>query len=126
MPLTINNIKSELSYAVLHAVAARAGFSCVATHRHADDMGVDAQIWVKEDFGNSSVLTEFKLDFQLKATSLSLPFNNGKHSFAMEAPHYDKLRRTDIDAPRYLGVFTMPSDESLWLEKSPESLVCRK
>jgi hypothetical protein len=126
MPLTTNNIKAELSYAVLHAIAARAGFSCVETDRHTDDMGVDAEVLVRERFTPESILTEFKLHFQLKATSQPLPFADGKHSFSMKAAHYDKARRTDIDAPRYVAIFTMPEADTLWLEKSPEQLVCRK
>ena len=38
------NIESELSYAYLHAVASRAGFSCTHADRHLDSAGVDAQI----------------------------------------------------------------------------------
>jgi len=38
------NIEAELSYAYLHAVASRAGFSCAVAERHLDDAGVDAVI----------------------------------------------------------------------------------
>jgi hypothetical protein len=37
--LTEQNIEAELSYAYLHAVASRAGFSCEYTPRHADAAG---------------------------------------------------------------------------------------
>jgi len=50
MILTENNIKSELSYAYLHVVAARAGCSAVVTDRHSDDAGIDAVIRAKERF----------------------------------------------------------------------------
>jgi hypothetical protein len=48
--LSENNIKSELSYAYLHAVAARAGLGCHATDRHTDGAGVDAVLRARERF----------------------------------------------------------------------------
>ena len=41
--LTEQNIEAELSYAYLHAVASRAGFSCEYRNRHLDGAGVDAE-----------------------------------------------------------------------------------
>lgn len=38
------NIESELSYAYLHAVAAKAGMSCKQGDRHDDGAGVDAEV----------------------------------------------------------------------------------
>lgn len=43
-PLTPENIESELSYAYLHAVAARAGVGCKVSNRHDDNAGVDAEL----------------------------------------------------------------------------------
>lgn len=126
MTLTLNNIKSELSYAVLHAVASQAGFACEVTGRHTDDMGIDAVVRVKEHFGPESVLTEFSLDFQLKATSDQLSLNDGHYSYSLKAKHYDKLRISEIDAPRFLALFMMPEDRAEWCEKSAEQLVCRR
>ena len=126
MLLSTNDIKAELSYAVLHAVAARAGFSCENGGRHADGMGIDAVVRIKERFEDDSTLTEFSLDVQLKATSTPLTHNNGRYSFALKAPHYNKLRTTSADVQRLLMVLMLPEDENEWLEKSPESLVCRR
>jgi len=124
--LTTNNIKAELSYAVLHAVAAKAGFSCEEGGRHADGMGIDAVVRAKERFSDESVLTEFSLDFQLKATSEQLLLQSGRYSFALKAKHYEKLRTTSADVQRVLAVLMMPENEAEWLEKSPESLICRR
>ncbi len=124
--LTENNIKAELSYAYLHAVAARAGLACVATDRHADGAGVDAVIRAKERFDSASLLTEFTLEIQLKATSRQLPLNDGRYSFRMEMGHYDKLRSTDVAAPRYLAVLMMPVPDAQWLEVTAEQLICRR
>jgi len=75
--LTDQNIEAELSYAYLHAVASKAGFSCEYRNRHLDGAGVDATI--TEDgrqLAGDSVLTSFSVDVQLKATYLnrSCPF----------------------------------------------------
>ena len=43
MPLTENDVKAELSYAYLHAVAARAGFGCEVANRHSDNVGVSRE-----------------------------------------------------------------------------------
>ena len=69
MLLTENNIKAELSYAYLHAVAARAGCEAVVTGRHSDSDGVDAMITAKERFAPDSLFTNFPIAVQLKATS---------------------------------------------------------
>lgn len=69
MPLTENNVKAELSYGLLHAIAARAQFGCEIGGRHSDDLGIDARIIVKDDFGEEAPITEFVIEMQLKATS---------------------------------------------------------
>ena len=42
--LTDQNFEAELSYAYLHAVATRVGFSCEYRNRHLDGAGVDATV----------------------------------------------------------------------------------
>jgi hypothetical protein len=65
MLLTENDIKAELSYAYLHAVASRAGCAAVWT----DGTGVDAVVRVRQRFADDSQYTNFSIDVQLKATS---------------------------------------------------------
>ena len=48
MLLTENNIKAELSYAYLHAVASRAGCEAVVSGRHRDSAGVDQAVAIIE------------------------------------------------------------------------------
>lgn len=74
MLLTENNIKAELSYAYLHAVASRAECEAVVSGRHRDSAGVDAVISAKERFAPDSIYTDFSIDVQLKATS-DVPVN---------------------------------------------------
>jgi len=79
--LTDQNIEAELSYAYLHAVATRVGFSCEYGNRHLDGAGVDATI--TEDgrmLANDSILTSFSVDVQLKATYRELPEQDGRIS----------------------------------------------
>jgi len=59
MLLSDNDIKSELSYAYLHAVASRAGMACEVAGRHSDGAGVDATIRAKERFDSLSIYTQF-------------------------------------------------------------------
>src|SRR5258708_244570 len=90
--LTSQNIEAELSYAYLHAVSSKVGFSCEYRNRHLDGAGVDATI--TEDgrkLADDSVLTSFAVDIQLKATYQDLPEQDGRLSYVLQVPHYDKL-----------------------------------
>lgn len=126
MPLTQNNLKSELSYGVLHAVAARARFGCEIGGRHSDDLGIDARIVVQDYFGEDAPLTNFTLDIQLKATSQQLSFDGERFSFRLTTAHYDKLRSESVVAPRYLVVLLLPENAAEWLELTSEQLICRR
>src|SRR5437660_10837623 len=82
--LTEQNIEAELSYAYLHAVATRGGFSCSYTHRHLDDAGVDAQIHEDGRFlATDSIHSSFALHVQLKATRVPPIEQNGRYSFSL-------------------------------------------
>ncbi len=78
MSLATNDIESELSYAYLHAIAAKAGCECQVTLRHSDGQGVDARLFVDEDFGPGTLQSRFTVEVQLKATSSTLTFNRGR------------------------------------------------
>ncbi len=104
MPLAANEIECELSYAYLHAVATKAGCECQVTLRHSDGMGVDARLFVDEEFGPGAVQCRFTVEVQLKATSAALKVAHGRFSFRLRKEHYDKLRRTDIESPLLLIV----------------------
>ncbi len=126
MLLTENNIKAELSYAYLHAVAARAGFSCQAGDRHEDGIGVDAKLRVRERFGPESVLTNFTVDIQLKATSEVPNEIEGKLRYSLRLKNYDELRSVECQAPQLLVVLWLPADSAQWLVHSAERLVCQR
>jgi hypothetical protein len=125
--LSEQNIEAELSYAYLHAVAIRGGFACSYTHRHLDDVGVDAQI--HEDgrqLAADSVHTSFTLHVQLKATRVPPVEQNGRYSFNLKVGQYNRLRETRLAAPRIMVVFYLPPDPSEWLRHSEESLIAKR
>jgi hypothetical protein len=125
--LTDQNIEAELSYAYLHAVASKAGFSCEYRNRHLDGAGVDATI--TEDgrkLANDSVLTSFSVDVQLKATYQDLTEHNGCLSYSLSVPHYDKLRKDEVAAPRILVVLRLPANPDEWLHISEDALVAKR
>jgi hypothetical protein len=124
--LTDQNIEAELSYAFLHAVASRAGFSCEYRNRHLDGTGVDATI--TEDgrkLADDSVLTSFSVDIQLKATYRELPEQGGRFSYPLSIPHYEKQRLEEVASPRLLIVLRLPRDPEEWLRISEDSLVAK-
>lgn len=119
--------EAELSYAYLHAVAARAGMSCEASGRHADKMGVDATVRACEKFSHDSLLTDLALDVQLKATTGKLDKKDGKISYFLHGvARYNKLRRETVIPPRVLVVLFLPSDPAEWLKWSEDELALRK
>src|SRR5438132_479349 len=82
--LTSQNVEAELSYAYLHTVASKAGFSCEYRNRHLDGAGVDATI--TEDgrkLAEDSILPSFAVDVQVKATYQHLAGQNGRLSYAL-------------------------------------------
>jgi len=126
MLLTENNIKAELSYAYLHAVASRAGFACEVSGRHEDGVGVDARLRVKERFGKTSTLTNFTVDVQLKSTSKQPTASNDKYAYPLPLKNYDELRSEDCQAPQLLVVLFLPRDDKQWLVHSVDQLICQR
>jgi hypothetical protein len=126
LPLTQNDKQEQLSLAVLHAIAAKAGFAFEVTGRILDNWGTDARITVKERLDPQSILTEFTLHFQMKGVKRALTLAAGRFSFSLPIAHYNKLRAADTDGPKYLAVFMMPGDEVDWIECGPEQLVLKR
>ena len=122
-----NDIKAELSYAYLHAVAARAGFACEYGGRHADGLGIDARIDVKERLRppEEFPLTRFTVHIQLKATATTCPLIENRYSYSLTLEHYDKLRE-EQSPPIFLVLFLMPNDPAEWLSASEEQLITKR
>jgi hypothetical protein len=120
--LTDNDIKEELSYAYVHAVASRAGFTC---ERPPKDRGsVDVVIRTEGGMQDDVVLQHTVLQAQLKATS-QIGNVNGQFSFPLSIKNYDELRGRSM-AARLLIVFVMPDDPMAWLTVDRETLIARR
>lgn len=124
--LTNQNITAELSYAYLHAVAAKAGIGCSWGTRHDDGVGVDATLRIRHDFGQGAFLSNFTIDVQLKSTIQSPPKIDGRLSFSLPLKNYDELRSTSCSPLKILVVLFLPDDHSQWLEVSEDQLISRK
>jgi len=120
--LTDNDIKEELSYAYVHAVASRAGFTC---ERPPKDRGsVDVVSRTEGGMPDDVVLQHAVLQAQLKATS-QIGNVNGQFSFPLPIKNYDELRARSM-AARLLIVFVMPDDPMAWLTVDRETLIARR
>jgi hypothetical protein len=125
--MTENNIKAELSYAYLHAVAARAGFGCEYAGRHSDNAGVDAYLRIKERLASDSKHTNFPVEVQLKSTSKPPVLEAGRYSFWLDdLERYDDLRVRSAPMPRLLAVLFLPENAAQWLEQSEDALISRR
>jgi Domain of unknown function (DUF4365) len=125
MPLSDNDMKSELSYSYLHAIASRSGCECETSGRHSDGMGVDARVHVRERF-SADALSRFTVEIQLKATSDPPALVKDRFSFWLKAKNYDELRDTNLPHPQLLVVLFLPENPVEWLTSSEESLIARK
>ena|SRR6185503_19231279 len=124
--LTPPNIESELSYAYLHAVAARARMACAEAHRHEDNSGVDARLVSWGPFENS-YFTEAYINVQLKAT-IAQPADDGhRYSYFLRGvERYKKLCEEPRMIPRILVVMFLPEDSGEWLSHTEERLALRR
>jgi hypothetical protein len=126
MPLDDNDIKSELSYAYLHAVTARAGCECQVSLRHSDYRGIDARIMVSGEFGPPPARTLFGVYIQLKATSRQLKPARGKIPFDLEVGQYNRLRIKTSGNPWLLVLLLVPASAREWLKCSPQALTLKR
>ncbi|MFN8711331.1 MAG: DUF4365 domain-containing protein [Bacteroidota bacterium] len=119
--LTPNLVKSELSVAYVHAVAAKCGISL--DHPKIDTDSVDVKLKMKTPSGR---LKTSEIDLQLKATSSTL-LNPGDESFAFDLSikNYNDLR-SDRHTPILLVILRLPADEKEWLLQSQEQLIMQK
>ena len=124
--LSNNDIESELSYAYLHAVAAKAGMTCVVAGRHSDNRGVDARISAFGPF-SGGYLTDVNIDIQLKATaSEQIAKSDSMYYDFKGISQYDKLRDETTEITRILVVLFLPSNCEEWLLCSESELVLKR
>lgn len=121
------DIESELSYAYLHAVAARAGMVCRYATRLEDKAGIDATLIAWGPFPDGGYLEEVYLNVQLKAT-IRVPHDDGQalSYFVQDPSRYDALRAETAAIPRVLVVLFLPGEPEQWIGHSADELVLRK
>ena len=125
--MTENDVMAELSYAYLHAVAAKAGFGCKFGSRIDDGASVDAFVRVNERMAVDSTIWNFDFEVQLKATKQSLPESNGNYSYFFKGiDRYDRLREPGSPLPKLLVLLHLPSDPAQWLTLDEKSLIARR
>ncbi len=120
--LSENEIKEELSYAYLHAVAAAAGFSVDRPHK--DNDSVDAVVSARGKLDPDSKRESPRLEIQLKATE-KIDSPSETFSFSLPIKNYNDLRGRRA-LPRLLVVLALPNDRAQWLTHSVEGLVSRR
>jgi hypothetical protein len=126
-PLSTNNIESELSYAYLHAVAAKAAVGCKPGNRHDDNSGIDAELTGWGPFPDGGYRNEVDIKVQLKATTLTPVDNANTWSYALNGiDRYNDLRCDAVSTPRILVVLFLPHDPKDWLHLDENALLLRK
>jgi len=125
-----NDIEAELSYAYLHAVASHAGVACQCSTRPHDNLGIDAYLTLRKDFGDGALLTDVTLHLQLKATTTPPAEGRsraGRPSYFLKGvDEYDRLRSGKSDPQRFLAVLFLPPQHTQWLSHSPEQLALHR
>ena len=87
---------------------------------------MDAQLRVKGKLAPDSVLTQFAVDVQLKATKKVPVEQDGRYSHSLKVKNYDELRSINTGAPQLLVVLFLPVDANTWLAHSEDCLVARR
>jgi hypothetical protein len=120
--LTENDIKEELSYAYVHAVAARAGFSCELVRKDRDS--IDMHVHARGRLDPTSTVASPAIAIQAKASVID-PVPGDVFDFRLKLKNYDDLRRRCL-IPRILVVLVLPRDPATWLAMSADELVLRR
>jgi hypothetical protein len=105
-----NDSKLRLGRDYLRLLATQARFECSSLVEHADGCGVDVRFEVREKLDPQARLTEFGLDFQLRATSRKIPVVDSKLLFPLEVDRYETLRGVAQDRPGFIVLLNLPTD----------------
>ncbi len=120
--LSTNDIKEELSYAYVHAVASKTAFSCDRVSKDRDS--IDVTIRAKGKLAHDSKVHSPVLDLQLKATS-NATFRDRHVVFDLKMKNFNELRVLSHNQ-RLLVLLVLPENEGEWLEFGAEQLVSRR
>jgi Domain of unknown function (DUF4365) len=118
--------RASLGYAYLQKLASEASFACSLTGQHADGRGVDVLLHVREQLDPQSRLSDFTLDFQLRASSRGLPIVDNKFLFSIEVDRYETLRSAVAERPRFIVLLSLPTDFTGGDELSADDLIAHR
>jgi Domain of unknown function (DUF4365) len=105
-----NASKARLGYDYLRILCAQASFDCARTLQHPDGCGVDVRIEVREKLDPDARLTDFSLDFQVRATSRRVSVVDNKIVVPLEVDRYELLRSVVPDRPSFIVLISLPTD----------------
>lgn len=117
------DIESELSFAYLKAIAARAGCDCTQTTRLSDNKGIDAIVSFSGDFGPNQ-FSQVTIHFQLKSTYTTLDTTKTHIKYDLREKAYNDSREYTENA-RYVLLLILPNDEKKWLTSTKSLLTLR-
>ena len=120
--MSLNDLKSEFSYAYVRAVASAAGYFTEERARSKDADGVDLTLLSRSVLGTS--VASPSLDLQVKGTAAWEDKN--PFPFDLEMKNYRELRSATFQIPRILVVVVMPASPADWLVHSEEQLLVRR
>lgn len=121
--LSEEDVKEQLSFNYVHAIAATSSFSCekVTVDRDSVDVTIRAKGKLVEDAETFSPT----LDLQLKS-EVEPDISNGKVKHDLKIKNYEELRGERYDSNRILVLLARPDDPVDWLSCTPEQLIARR
>lgn len=120
---SVQSCKAPLSCAYLQKLASEVSFTCTLVEQHADGCGVDARVHVRERLDPQSRVSDFSLDFQIRATSRGLPIVESKLLFFLDVDRYETLRSAAMESPRFIVLISLPTDVDNGDAPSAEDLI---
>ncbi len=120
--MTENEQKQQLSVAYVHAVAARAGYTCQV--QIVDEDSVDVVIGATGYVHHEAAVRSPRIEVQLKATSALRP-GAKTLTFPLKPKNYDDLREKCL-IPRILLVHVLPENPEEWIETTEECMISRR
>jgi hypothetical protein len=122
--LTEENVKEQLSYAYLHAVAAKAELQCTPVDS-VDNDSTDVQLRAA-NFSDDLVSTSPRFEVQLKATAaVNVADGEDYFPYDLKKKNYEDLRDTDRYMEAVLVVLIMPDEPERWLQAEQDRLITR-
>lgn len=120
--MNVREQKQQLSFAYIHAVAARAGYACEYTRVDIDS--ADLKIAARGYIHHQAVVRSPRIEVQMKATAADR-LGNGYLSFALPIKNYNDLREETL-VPRLLVVLQLPDNPDEWLNVTEEQMISRR